>query len=326
MQQYQELEKIKNMIDLGEAVGGVAQILFFAIIIFFIAALALLCFCGIVWIFIKFGKYITVHIHAAIHESSPSILAKKISFPLPTASARGRKETGGSQMITFTRNVLKDYKIGDYTYGNPEVYGKGILEIGNFCSIGGDVIIILGCEHHPDWLSTYPFPALFGEARHIEGHPFSKGPVIIGNDVWIGQKSTILSGVTIGNGAIIGAGSVVSKNVAPYSIVAGNPATHKKFRFPEEWCEYLNRKFKWWEWPIDTILKYVEQICMPPGEHLYEIRRQVKRRSRMNQWNDDFSRTETHCLACPTGMRPDRPSIPSEISHRCRLWNRRVSG
>ena len=175
----------------------------------------------------------------------------------------------------MTKQALKDHKVGDYTYGEPRVYGQGSLEIGKFCSIAGGVTIILGCEHNLQWTTTYPFSALFKEAQHIQGHPFSKGPVKIGHDVWIGQFATIMSGVTIGNGAVIGARAVVTRDVAPFSVVAGNPTRHIKFRLPEEWCGYINSKLKWWDWPIDIILKYIDDILQPPGKHLYEIRRQV---------------------------------------------------
>ena len=95
MQQYQELEKIKNMVDLGGSVGGVAQILFFALIIFVIAALVLLCFCGIILIFIKAGRYLIVHIGAAVEESTQSILAKKIPFPsIPESTRRSPMPAG----------------------------------------------------------------------------------------------------------------------------------------------------------------------------------------------------------------------------------------
>jgi hypothetical protein len=93
MQQYQEIEKIKNMVDLGGSVGGVAQILVFAVIIFFVVALALLCFCGMILIFIKVSRYLIVHISEAMQEPSQSILAKKISFPSIPESARRHKPT-----------------------------------------------------------------------------------------------------------------------------------------------------------------------------------------------------------------------------------------
>lgn len=180
-----------------------------------------------------------------------------------------------SKQPVLTKTVIKDHKIGDFTYGEPKIYGKGTVEIGKFCSIAGNVLLLLGCEHNTKWATTYPFPALFREAQHIAGHPFSKGPIRIGHDVWIGQNATILSGVTIGNGAVIGAEAVVSHDVDPYSIVAGNPAKHIKFRFAENWVDYLNRKLKWWDWPIELILENIHALLVEPGEHLFDVRKNV---------------------------------------------------
>ena len=84
------------------------------------------------------------------------------------------------------------------------------------------------------------------------GHPSCKGDIIIGNDVWIGAKSTIMSGVKIGDGVIIAAGALVTKDVEPYSVVGGNPAKHIKYRFDEEQIVDL-LKIKWWEWNEDMI-------------------------------------------------------------------------
>jgi acetyltransferase-like isoleucine patch superfamily enzyme len=168
----------------------------------------------------------------------------------------------------MTKTVLKDHQIGDFTYGTPKVIGKGDLTIGKFCSIADGVTILLNIEHRSDWATTYPFSVLFPGAQHIAGHPRGKGPVVIGNDVWIGYRATILSGVTIGNGAIIGANAVVAKDVAPYSVVAGSPAQHLKYRFAEEWCDSLNRRIRWWEWEIDVILARIDDLLQPPGDHL----------------------------------------------------------
>lgn len=74
----------------------------------------------------------------------------------------------------------------------------------------------------------------------------------IGNDVWIGEGALILSGVTIGDGAVIGARSVVSKDIPPYAIAAGNPCRILKYRFPEEKISEL-LKIKWWNWETDKI-------------------------------------------------------------------------
>ena len=167
----------------------------------------------------------------------------------------------------MTKPALRGHNVGDYSYGVPRLVGHVILKIGKFCSIA-DGVTLISADHLWHWATTYPFPALFHEAHHIDGTPTSKGPIIIENDVWIGYGATIMSGVTVGNGAIIGAHSVVTKNVEPYSIVVGNPARHTKFRFAEEWCDALNRRIKWWDWPIEKILANIEDLLKEPGDHL----------------------------------------------------------
>jgi hypothetical protein len=84
------------------------------------------------------------------------------------------------------------------------------------------------------------------------GHPACKGDIVIQNDVWIGAKSTIMSGVKISNGSVVGAGSVVTKDVPPYAIVAGNPAKVVKYRFSEEQIEKL-LSIAWWNWDEQKI-------------------------------------------------------------------------
>jgi serine acetyltransferase len=84
------------------------------------------------------------------------------------------------------------------------------------------------------------------------GHPTCKGDIIIENDVWVGAKSTIMSGVKIHNGAVVGACSVVTKDVPPYAIVVGNPATIVKYRFTEKQIKSL-LEISWWDWTEDRI-------------------------------------------------------------------------
>jgi acetyltransferase-like isoleucine patch superfamily enzyme len=147
------------------------------------------------------------------------------------------------------------YSVGDWTYGTPTIFQydeHSRLTIGKFCSIGDGVTILVGGEHRTDWLSTYPFNVFFEAAKRIEGHPASKGDIAIGNDVWIGANSTILSGVSIGDGAVIGAASLVCRNVDPYSVVAGNPARQIRLRFEGAVIEALV-KIAWWNWPIERI-------------------------------------------------------------------------
>ncbi|OGK21567.1 hypothetical protein A3C23_01650 [Candidatus Roizmanbacteria bacterium RIFCSPHIGHO2_02_FULL_37_13b] len=175
--------------------------------------------------------------------------------------------------MTLTNFYTKDLvaekyrdNIGHYTYGNPSIFDwneGAILKIGKFCSFAEDVTIFLGGEHHTDWITTYPFPALYQiwpEAKDVKGHPKTKGDVIIGNDVWIGYGATILSGITIGNGAVIGARSVVTHNVADYTMVAGNPARIIKKRFDDKTIQRLNLT-KWWNWPTEKIRNNLNNLC-----------------------------------------------------------------
>lgn len=156
---------------------------------------------------------------------------------------------------------------GSYTYGTPRVYASrnpvvglepgASLRIGSFCSIADGVEILTGGEHRTDWVSTFPLNIFFGTAAAWrDGHPSSKGDVIIGNDVWIGLGAKILSGVTIGDGAVVGAFTVVSRDVRPYAIVVGNPAREVRRRFPDEQVEKLLR-IQWWNWSAEVIAERI---------------------------------------------------------------------
>jgi acetyltransferase-like isoleucine patch superfamily enzyme len=142
-------------------------------------------------------------------------------------------------------------QIGEFSYGKPVVKHWGencMLTIGKFCSIADEVTIFLGGEHRTDWLTTYPFSAFHPAAAAIRGHPRTKGDVAVGNDVWIGFGATIMSGVRIGDGAVVGARALVSKDVPPYAIVAGNPARAIRYRFDDRTISKL-LSVKWWDWP-----------------------------------------------------------------------------
>lgn len=128
-------------------------------------------------------------------------------------------------------------EIGQFTYGVPHIRRcKGDtakIIIGKFCSLSPGIKIFTGCNHNPNWISTYPFRITFGlPGAYRDGQPSSKGDVVIGNDVWIGEDTKILSGVTIGDGVVIAAGSVVTTSLPDYSICGGIPAKVLKFRFP----------------------------------------------------------------------------------------------
>jgi acetyltransferase-like isoleucine patch superfamily enzyme len=173
------------------------------------------------------------------------------------------------------------YDIGEWSYGKPLIVDWGqesTLSVGKFCSIADGVRILLGGEHRPDWVTTYPFNIFFEEAKSIGGHPKTKGNVTIGNDVWIGRDAMILSGVTIGDGAVVAAGSIVVKDVEPYSIVGGNPAKQIRFRFSPETIEAL-LAIQWWNWPESKI---VESLPMLLSEGVEEfVRKHTKQHNHL---------------------------------------------
>lgn len=134
-------------------------------------------------------------------------------------------------------------------------WSRDKLIIGKFCQIAAGVEFVMNdANHQMSSVSTFPFYTLEGwnmKAPKPEDMPF-KGDTVVENDVWIGQNAVILPGVHIGNGAIIGANSVVGSDVAPYTIVAGNPAKPIRKRFDEELIA-LMLAWKWWDKPIEEI-------------------------------------------------------------------------
>lgn len=143
-------------------------------------------------------------------------------------------------------------QIGDYSYiSGPRSYVEEAI-IGKYCSIARQVTIGVS-GHNYNWVTTSPIITSpeynFIDSVHKEPQ---KEPPFIGNDVWIGMNATIMRGVTIGDGAVIATGSIVTSDVLPYSIVAGVPAKHKKFRFSEEQIDAL-LKIRWWDWDEEKI-------------------------------------------------------------------------
>ena len=180
--------------------------------------------------------------------------------------------------LCFLKNIINNpnIQVGDFTYyddfENVANFEKNVkyhfdfigdqLIIGKFCMIASDVTFIMnGANHLHESVSSYPF-AIFGNGweNAMEGKSYpTKGNTIIGNDVWIGYDATIMPGVKIGDGAIVATKAVVTKDVAPYSIVGGNPAKEIKKRFSQEEIDFL-LDIQWWDWPMEKITKYVQLL------------------------------------------------------------------
>ena len=176
-----------------------------------------------------------------------------------------RDALGGALRRREMQKIARQVKIGKYTYGaNPKTFlifkDSDRIYVGNFCSFAYGVKVVASGEHDYGAVSSFPFHAHLMNLG-VEKDTFSKGEVRIGNDVWIGARATILSGVTIGDGAVVAAGAVVSKNVPPYSIVAGIPARVIKYRFSEEKIIRL-LGIKWWDWEIDFIKANLDEFYM----------------------------------------------------------------
>ena len=167
------------------------------------------------------------------------------------------KRTGGFMYSMVIRDLYEEeygLHIGYGTYGgcwvNGQLKSQGYrIKIGNYCSFAGN-ISILTVNHHLDWFTTHPI--LSDDINRDKFGIFVNknkdlGLTEIGNDVWVGQNVVILSGCKkVGNGAVIGAGSIVTHDVPPYCIVAGNPAKIIRMRFNNETIERLETS-RWWE-------------------------------------------------------------------------------
>ncbi|MBW3695165.1 CatB-related O-acetyltransferase [Vibrio sp. T187] len=130
------------------------------------------------------------------------------------------------------------------------------LYIGNYVCIGAEAVILMGGNHthRADWFTLYPFMDFIDEAYQ------SKGDTQIHDGAWIGMRAMIMPGVTLGEGAIVAANSVVTRDVPPYAVVGGSPATIIKYRFDEETIETL-LALEIYEWPEAKFNALKRHLC-----------------------------------------------------------------
>ena len=187
-------------------------------------------------------------------------LRKKVRFGTKVILSGNNRFEGHNSIANSTK--FYDSEIGAYSYCASNSYIRN-TKIGRFCSIGKNVRII-DVTHPSEFVSSSP---VFYSPKNVVGKAFvnSNGfdehlrcendpehAVVIGNDVWICDGVQIIGGNTIGDGAIVAAGAVVTKDVPPYAIVAGNPAQIVKYRFSKEVINSLE-KIQWWNWDEQTI-------------------------------------------------------------------------
>ncbi|WP_193073093.1 type B chloramphenicol O-acetyltransferase [Pseudomonas sp. FME51] len=179
-------------------------------------------------------------------------------------------------------------KVGRYSYYSGYYHGHSFdecarylladrddvdrLVIGSFCSIGsGASFIMAGNQgHRYDWASSFPFfympevPSFTGSLDAFE----KVGDTVIGSDVWIGSEAMILPGIKVGHGAVIGSRALVTRDVAPYEIVGGNPAKLLKKRFTDDEIVML-LEMQWWEWSEEKIKGAMSLLCSSKIADLY---------------------------------------------------------
>ncbi len=151
----------------------------------------------------------------------------------------GCRIIGGPILIGKGTNLLKESEV------------MGQVKIGRYCAIARKNVF--QALNHPTNMAS--MQRGFYTKQFKKAIPtITKGGIVIGNDVWLGTQCIILPGVKIGDGAVIGAGSIVTKDVEPYSVVAGIPAKKIKYRFDKNKIKQLLR-IKWWNWSDNKIKK-----------------------------------------------------------------------
>lgn len=199
---------------------------------------------------------------------------KKLSeTPLVHPTARVTNSTLGRYTEIGERSRFYDSELGDYSYLVQDC-GVWAARIGKFSNIAAACRI--NATNHPTWRATlhhFTYRASdYWDDAAVEEEFFDwrrSNGVSIGHDTWLGHGATILPGVTVGDGAAIGAGAVVSKDVAPYTIVGGVPAKPIRERFPRAIAERF-QALAWWDWDHDRLRAALEDFRALTAEEFLE--------------------------------------------------------
>ncbi|MDZ5698182.1 DapH/DapD/GlmU-related protein [Chelativorans sp. M5D2P16] len=169
----------------------------------------------------------------------------------------------GRYTAVAERVILREVSLGDFSYF--ERHAEGIYaEIGKFCSIAANTRIN-ALEHPLERVTTHKVSYRPNEYFRYLGVDTGfrarrrERRVVIGNDVWIGHGAVVMPGVHVGDGAVVGANAVVTRDVAPYEIVAGVPARLVRQRFAPKLAERL-QALRWWDWPLETLFNAVADM------------------------------------------------------------------
>src|SRR3954452_16897504 len=195
-----------------------------------------------------------------------------------------------AERVVFLRPLIRaaTIEVGEYTYCDDPVaperfeelnvlygFGAELLVIGRYCALAEGVRFLMAAGNHPTLgPSTFPFGIFGGEWAESTGDLVraydSRGDTVVGSDVWLGYRSVVMPGVTIGHGAIVAACSVVVGDVPPYAVAGGNPARVLRIRFPDDEVDALLRA-AWWDWPFELVTQHARTIMSGTAAELEAV-------------------------------------------------------
>ncbi len=195
-----------------------------------------------------------------------------------SGASADRESDLGRNAVLFQDAALCRSSLGAFSYVQSGTTINN-ADVGPFCAIAGSVVV--GLAAHPTSMvsmspvfydNTQPLPEFLVDSQLYKG---TMPRTTIGADVWIGYGALVKAGVTIGVGAVVGAGAVVTKDVRPYMIVAGNPCREIRSRFPVALCQRLIET-RWWE-QDERMLKSLAKHFASPEEFCEQLERMQER-------------------------------------------------